>query len=90
MISKLQTNCLKKQILDLRKSLKIKAVCDEASVEQGLIEVAKNKMNDIRHEMDKTQNYRRKTCLENVSLTLKKNLFFPQPDTVRKDKNSSK
>lgn len=29
---------------------------------------------------------KRKKLLENVSMTLRKNLVIPQPDTVRKDK----
>lgn len=49
-------------------------------------------MNDIRHEMDKNRknkaelDSKRKKLLENVSMTLRKNLVIPQPDTVRKDK----
>lgn len=75
----------------LKKAIKDKNF-DEAGVAQGLIEVAKNKMNDIRHEMDKNRknkaelDSKRKKLLENVSVTLKKNLVIPQPDTERKDK----
>ena len=75
----------------LKKAIKDKNF-DEAGIAQGLIEVAKNKMNGIRHEMDKNRknkaelDSKRKKLLENVSLSLKKNLVIPQSDTVSTDK----
>ena len=66
---------------------------DEAGVEMGRIEVAKNKLNDIRHKMDKKWKAKQsftlggKKLLESVSLTLMKIPVFPSSETLlRKDK----